>query len=39
MENNGLNRGQLDLKKMLNEKVIIDKTPMYALFTKMMKFF
>ena len=39
MENNGLNRGQLDLKKMLNEKVTIDKTPMYALFTKMMKFF
>ena len=32
MENNGLNRGQLDLKKMLNEKVTIDKTPMYALF-------
>lgn len=39
MENNGLYRGQLDLKKMLNEKVTIDKTPMYALFTKMMKFF
>lgn len=39
MKDNGLNSGQLDLKKMLNEKVTIDNTPMYALFTKIMKSF
>ena len=39
IEDNGLNNGQLDLDKMLNEKVTIDKTPMFALFAKMMKSF
>lgn len=39
MESHRLYNGQLDLTKMLNEKVTIDKTPMFALFAKMMKYF
>lgn len=39
MESQRLNNRQLDLNKILNEKVTIDKTPMFALFAKMMKYF
>lgn len=39
IENCGVNGGQLDVNKMLNGKVTVDRTPMFALFTKMMKYF
>lgn len=39
IEDSGINSGQLDIKRILSERVTIDKTPMFALFTKMMKFF